>query len=154
MAALAGSAPLRCQSTNRLTIKNQNTMFTVEQIKGAHSKVKSGADFPSYIREIKLLGVTHYEAYVTDGHIDYHGANGYTAKVPAKYEPMGIAGTANKEEFKAELFAHQQGKTDFLTFIKKCALLGIEKWTISMDKMTCTYYDMAGNEILVEAIPE
>ncbi len=28
-------------------------MFTVEQIKAAHSKVKSGADFPSYIKEIK-----------------------------------------------------------------------------------------------------
>ena len=47
-------------------------MFTAEQIKAAHSKVKSGADFPSYIQEIKALGVTHYEAYVTDGHIDYH----------------------------------------------------------------------------------
>lgn len=58
-------------------------MFTVEQIKAAHSKVKSGADFPSYIREIKALGVTHYEAYVTDGHIDYHGSQNYTAKVPA-----------------------------------------------------------------------
>ena len=37
-------------------------MFTVEQIKAAHSKVQSGADFPAYIREIKELGVTHYEA--------------------------------------------------------------------------------------------
>ena len=58
-------------------------MFTVEQIKAAHSKVKSGADFPAYIKEIKTLGVTHYEAYVTDGHINYHGANNYIAKVPA-----------------------------------------------------------------------
>ena len=43
-------------------------MFTAEQIKAAHGKVKSGADFPSYIKEIKGLGVTHYEAYITDGH--------------------------------------------------------------------------------------
>ncbi len=28
-------------------------MFTVEQIKTAHSKVKSGADFPAYIQDIK-----------------------------------------------------------------------------------------------------
>lgn len=41
-------------------------MFTAEQIKAAHSKVKSGADFPSYIQEIKALGVTHYEAHVED----------------------------------------------------------------------------------------
>lgn len=142
-----------CNSTNRLT-KKQEKMFTVEQIKAAHSKVKSGADFPSYIKEIKRLGVTHYEAHVTDGHIDYHGANNYIAKMSAKYDPLVIADTSKVEEFKAELVAHQQGKTDFLTFIKMCATFGIQKWIICMDKMTCTYYDKAGNEILVEQIPQ
>ena len=134
--------------------KNQEKMFTVEQIKTAHSKVKSGADFPSYIKEIKKLGVTHYEAYVTDGHIDYHGANNYTAKVPEKYEPLTIADVAKVQQFKTELIAHQQGKTDYLTFITMCAETGIEKWEICMDKMTCTYYDKAGNDILVEQIPQ
>ncbi|MBP6810705.1 MAG: DUF1398 domain-containing protein [Saprospiraceae bacterium] len=129
-------------------------MFTLEQIKAAHSKVKSGADFPTYIKEIKALGVTHYETFVADGHTDYHGANDYTAKVPAKYDPLVIADTANAEQFKAELLAHQQGKTDFLTFIKMCATFGIEKWAINMDKMTCTYFDKAGNEMLVEEIPQ
>ena len=129
-------------------------MFTGDQIKTAHSKVKSGADFPFYIKEIRMLGVTHYEAYVTDGHIDYHGANGYTAKVPAKYDPLVIADTAKNKEFKAALTAHQQGKTDFLTFIKSCATFGIEKWAICMSKMTCTYYDKAGNEVIVEEIPQ
>jgi len=141
-------------SSNRLTIKNQKCMFTTDQIKAAHSKVKSGADFPSYIQEIKALGVTHYEAYVTDGHIDYHGADNYTAKVPAKYDALVIADTSNAEQFKAELKAHQQGKTDFLTFIKMCAMFGIEKWAVRMDEMTCTYYDKAENEILVEEISQ
>lgn len=143
-----------CNSTNRLTIKTKAKMFTVEQIKAAHSKVKSGADFPYYIKEIKGLGVTHYDAYVTDGHIDYHGANNYTAKVPAKYDPLVIANTSKASAFKAALVAHQQGKTDFLTFIKSCATFGIESWAICMDKMTCTYYDKAGKEILVEQIPQ
>jgi uncharacterized protein YbcV (DUF1398 family) len=128
-------------------------MFTVEQIKAAHSKVKSGADFPSYIQEIKELGVTHYEAYVADGHIDYHGANNYSVHLPAKYDWLLIAETSKIEEFKAGLIAHQQGRTDFLTFIQMCATFGIEKWAIRMDKMTCTYYDKSANEILVEQIP-
>ncbi|MDF2455113.1 MAG: phage envelope protein [Cytophagaceae bacterium] len=132
----------------------QKSVFTVEEIKMAHSKVKSGADFPAYIKEIKSLGVTHYEAYVSDGHIDYHGADDYTAKVPAKYEPLYIADALKSQEFKAELLAHQQGKTDFLTFIKMCATYGIERWAIRIDEMTCTYYDKAGNEILVEKIPQ
>ena|ERR1700761_4012383 len=129
-------------------------MFTAEQIKAAHSKVKSGADFPAYIAAIKGLGVTHYEAYVADGHIDYHGGSDYTATVPAKYESLSIADTLNIEKFKAELLAHQQGKTDYLTFIKMCAATGIEKWEICMRKMTCVYYDKAGNEILTEQIPQ
>ncbi len=128
-------------------------MFTVEQIKTAHGKVKSGADFPPFIQEIKELGVTHYEVYVIDGHIDYHGVNNYTLKVPEKYEPLTVADTAKIEQFKAELIAHQQGKTDYLTFIKMCAETGIEKWEIFMDKMTCTYFDKERNEILVENIP-
>jgi uncharacterized protein YbcV (DUF1398 family) len=128
-------------------------MFTVQQIKAAHSKVKSGADFPAYIQAIKSLGVTHYEAYVTDGHIDYHGADLHTAQVPAKYEPLVIADIPQSKQFKEELAAHQQGKTDFLTFIKMCAAFGIEKWAISMEKMICTYYDKMGEEILVEDIP-
>jgi uncharacterized protein YbcV (DUF1398 family) len=129
-------------------------MFTVDQIKTAHSKVKSGADFPAYIQEIKSLGVTHYEAYVSDGHTDYHGANGHTATVPAKYDALEIVAEVNTEVFKAELLAHQQGKTDYLTFIKMCATTGIEKWEIRMDGMTCTYFDSAGNEILIEQIPQ
>ncbi len=129
-------------------------MFTVEQIKAAHSKVKSGADFPSYIKEIKELGVTHYEAYVGDGHIAYHGTKNYSATVPEKYESLIIADKAKIEEFKAELIAHQQGKTDYLTFIKMCAETGIEKWEVRIDKMTCTYFDKSGNEILEEQIPQ
>lgn len=129
-------------------------MFTAEQIKTAHSKVKSGADFPAYIREIKILGVTHYESYVSDGHIDYHGVNGHTATVPAKYESLPVAGSSDPEQFKADLKAHQQGKTDYLTFCKDCAKSGIDKWMVCMDRMTCTYYDKAGNEVLTEQIPQ
>lgn len=128
-------------------------MFTEEQIKAAHSKVKSGADFPAYIQEIKSMGVTHYECYVTDGHTDYHGDNDPTATLPAKYEAVNIAAAPAIEEFKAGLKDHQQGKTDFLTFIKMCAATGIDKWIVSINKMTCTYYDTAGNEVLQEEIP-
>jgi len=128
-------------------------MFTVEQIKAAHSKVKSGADFPAYIQEIKEMGVTHYESYVIDGHIDYHGTKHHSAHVPAKYDALAISNSADAEQFKADLKAHQRGETDYLTFIKMCATFGIEKWKVSIAKMTCTYFDKAGNEILVEEIP-
>lgn len=129
-------------------------MFTAEQIKTAHSKVKSGADFPAYIQEIKLLGVIQYEAYVTDGHVDYYGTNGYTLQIPQKYEPLSIVNHVQEKEFRAQLLAHQQGKTDYLTFIHMCADTGIEKWRIHIPQMTCTYFDKAGREVLTEQIPQ
>ena len=128
-------------------------MFTVEQIKTVHSKVKSGADFPAYIQDIKKSGVASYETFVTDGHTDYYGADNYKTTAPAKYAELAIAETANKEQFKLNLKEHQQGKTDFPTFMAMCATYGIEKWAVYIQNMTCTYYDKAENEILVENVP-
>ncbi|MGE5943390.1 MAG: DUF1398 domain-containing protein [Flavobacteriales bacterium] len=129
-------------------------MFTVEQIKAAHSKVKSGADFPVYIQDLKKIGITYYETFVTDGHTDYYGANDYKITSSAKYEPLVISDLCSDEQFKSNLKAHQQGKTNYPTFCEDSAKSGIEKWVVCMDKMTCTYYDKAGNEILVEEIPQ
>lgn len=129
-------------------------MFTLEQIKHAHNKVKSGADFPAYIKEIKALGVTSYETFVADGHTRYYGNNHFKISTPVKYDAKSIAETSNATQFKSDLKAHQQGKTDYPTFCADCAKSGIEKWTVNMEKMTCTYYDKAGTEILEEQIPQ
>jgi len=128
-------------------------MFTLDQIKTAHSKVKSGADFPAYIQDLKKLGVTSYETFVADGHTDYYGANQNKTSSTAKYEVLSIANSSTPEQFKANLKAHQKGKTDYPTFCNDCAKSGIEKWVVCLQKMTCTYYDKAGNEILTEQIP-
>jgi uncharacterized protein YbcV (DUF1398 family) len=129
-------------------------MFNLDQIKQAHSKVKSGADFPAYIKDLKQLGVMSYETFVIDGHTNYFGANAYAISSDAKYDVLSISTITNAEQFKADLKAHQQGKTDFLAFCKDCAKSGIEKWAVSLDNMTCTYFDKSGNEILVEYIPQ
>ena len=139
---------------NRLTTKNQKTMFTVEQIKAAHSKVKSGADFPAYISEIKQSGVIYYETYVTNGHTDYYGKDDYKVSSPAKYDTLKIANESNTGQFTKDLKEHQQGKTDYPTFCGISAKMGVEKWAVDMTQMTCTYYDKAGNEMLVESIPQ
>ncbi len=128
-------------------------MFTPDQIKAAHSQVKSGADFPAYIQNIKKLGVTHYETFVANGNTEYYGANGYKLSSGSRYETLGIHSSANAEQFNSDLQAHQQGNTDFLSFCKQCAQSGVNKWVIKMEKMTCTYYDTMGNEVLMERIP-
>ena len=128
-------------------------MFTVEQIKQAHSKVKSGADFPSYIQAIKALGVTAFETWVKDSHTEYFGKHGYTTCSKPMYGDKMVANTSDATAFKHYLKIHQQGATDYLTFCQHCAETGIEKWIVSLDKMTCIYYDKVGSEILLEEIP-
>jgi uncharacterized protein YbcV (DUF1398 family) len=128
-------------------------MFTIEQIKTAHSKVKSGADFPAYIQEMKSLGVHAYVHFVKDGHIEYYGTNDFKIAAPAKWTAVEIAETASAGKLKHVLAIHQQGQTDYPTFCKQSAEAGVEKWMVDMIKMICTYYDKAENEILVEAIP-
>lgn len=129
-------------------------MFTVEQIKQAHEKVKSGADFPRYIQEIKALGVTAFDTWVKDSHTEYFGENHYHISSQPQYKELTIALESQSEQFTNYLKSHQRGETDYYTFCRHCAETGIEKWIVSLHDMTCIYYDRTGKEILVEKIPE
>ena len=129
-------------------------MFTIEQIEQAHANVKSGADFPAYIQKIKKLGVTGFETWVKDSHTDYLGENNFSISSKPKYAELTISPISDKENFITRLKEHQQGKTDYFAFCNDCAKTGIEKWVVSLSKMTCVYYDKSGNEILVEQIPQ
>lgn len=128
-------------------------MFTIQQIQDAHSKVKSGADFPKYIQDIITLGVTSFETFVSDNHTDYYGNDNLQTSSEGFSETLTITNESNIEQFKSDLKLHQQGNTDYKTFLSDCAKSGVAKWIVVMDKMTCSYYDINGNEMLVEKIP-
>lgn len=128
-------------------------MFTVEEIEAVHSKITSGSEFPEYIDEIKKLGVISFETWVTDSHTVYFGKDNFQTQSNPKYETLTIESHCDGNQFSNFLKIHQQGETDYYTFCNHCAATGIEKWTVDLEKMTCTYFDKAGNEILTESIP-
>jgi uncharacterized protein YbcV (DUF1398 family) len=128
-------------------------MFTIEQIKTAHSKVKSGIDFPEYVNTIKRLGVVYYETFVTDGHTDYYGVNGFKVSSAGNTGQRSVADASNEKKFTNDLKAHQQGKTDYTKFCDDAAASGVEKWAVSTDEMTCTYFNKSGSKVLEELIP-
>ena len=128
-------------------------MFTIDQINEAHAKVKSGADFPNYIQDLIKLGVTGFETFVTDGHTVYFGKDGIKIQSDANHAVIKLADESDKDQFQEDLKDHQQGKTSYQTFCLDCAWSGVEKWVVDMAKMTCVYFDKAGNEMLAEAIP-
>ena len=128
-------------------------MFTIDQIKTAHEKVKTGEDFPKYIKDIKALGVKSFTTYVSDNHTEYNAVDGQFVSSPGMYEPLPIEDETNVEEFKEDLAIHQDGQTGYYRFCQDCARSGIEKWIVDLDDMTCIYYDKAGIEVLAEEIP-
>jgi uncharacterized protein YbcV (DUF1398 family) len=128
-------------------------MFTIEQIKVAHSRVKSGADFPNYIQDLIQLGVKSYDTFVADGHAVYFGVDNHQTQSEGKYAELTVVDKSNIEQFKHYLKIHQKGETDYLTFCTHSAQCGVEKWTVETTAMTCTYYDKDGNKILEERIP-
>lgn len=127
-------------------------MFTITQIKEAHSKVKSGADFPAYIQELIALGVIGYDTFVNDGHAEYIGKDNFRAATAETYNNINVEPTANKERFIELLVMHQDGQTDYLTFCNHAGQCGIAKWNVNSIEMTCTYFDLSGETILIEKI--
>lgn len=129
-------------------------MFTEQQLKAAHSKVKTGADFPKYISEIKQLGLLRYEFWVDNGRVIYYGENDHIINSDPKYPLLDIAKNSSPEQLKHIIAIHQEGQTDFITFCKQVAGAGVEKWIIDTQKMLCIYYDLAGHELVAEPIPQ
>lgn len=128
-------------------------MFTLSQIQQAHSKVRSGADFPRYVQDIIQLGVRKYDCYVHDGHVEYFGDDDFTIRSDAKYPVKEVATKSDDKKFKQSLQIHQQGGTNYPTFCQDAADTGVEKWQVDTVTMTCTYFDKAGKKMLVEKIP-
>ncbi len=129
-------------------------MFTLQQIRTAHAKSKTGADFPAYIQALKRLGLTGYSFFVADGSAIYYGKDGYEVRGEPVFAQQPIASPADAEALLRTIRIHQQGGSNFQTFCRLAAEMGVEKWTIDMHAMTCTYYDLAGNNMLVEPIPQ
>jgi uncharacterized protein YbcV (DUF1398 family) len=129
-------------------------MFTLQQMKAAHAKVKSGADFPRYIQEIKALGLKRYTYNVTNGTITYYGENGHVVSAPAIYAPKAINQVAAPDELRHIILIHQQGETDFPTFCAQAAEAGVKQWVIDTERMLCTYEDNEGREMVLEPIPD
>ncbi|RDC57656.1 DUF1398 domain-containing protein [Pedobacter chinensis] len=129
-------------------------MFTIENIQAAESKIKTGADFPQFIKEIKEMGVIRNDVYVSNGlSIYFDDEDNAQQASPAEYPAVIINEESSSEKLKHALKIHQQGETDYFTFCKQAADAGVEKWVVDLEEMTCTYLDPEGNELVKETIP-
>lgn len=129
-------------------------MVSIEDILAADSKIKTGADFPQFIKEIKDMGIVRNDVYVANGLSIYFDDedNALQSSHPA-YTELVVNDEPSSEKIARVLANHKVGETDYLTFCKQAADAGVEKWVVDLELMTCTYLDAEGNELLKENIP-
>jgi uncharacterized protein YbcV (DUF1398 family) len=135
--------------TWRLIIAN---MFTLEQIHEIHARLGEAETLVQYLQALKAIGIEKYVSFIADGHSEYFGANHQVVISPPVHEMLTVARTSNREKLIEHLDLHRQQKTSYLEMSKGLAESGVEKWTFDTTRLTITYCDKAGNEMLSEAI--
>jgi uncharacterized protein YbcV (DUF1398 family) len=100
----------------------------------------------------KALGVERYDSYLADGHSEYFGQDGDSVVSPPVHEVLPVAETGQRETFLQHLRRHERRETTYLEMSRGLAQSGIEKWTVDTGRMTMTFYDKTGKEMLVEQI--
>lgn len=126
--------------------------FSLENIKEAHGKF-TGVDFPKLIQEFKKMGMLTNAFNLQSGQVTYAHKLGEQIEVQRIAVDADINRTSSAEGAKDVLRRHQAGETDFATFCREIAGAGVCKWVSNMDEMTCSYYDLHDNVVVVEAIP-
>ena len=127
-------------------------MFTIEQINDLHDRLGSAKTFPEYVRGLRAIGVERSDTYLFDGHSEYVRQHGHKIVSPPAHEVLVVAATSQREAFLEHLGRHERRETTYLEMSRGLAQSGIEKWTIDTSRMTMTFYDNAGTEMLVEQI--
>ena len=126
-------------------------MFQVEQI------IKIKLENPSFlylVKEVKKIGVVASKFFVSEGEEYYFGENNFEIKLDPIYSKIEVNKLVNKDGFANILLLHQKGETNFITFCKQAAEVGVYYWVVDLIKMNVIYYDTYGNIILEELIPQ
>ncbi len=148
--ALPGEAAAAAKCS--LCSKAASVMFTIEQINELHARLGNARTLPEYVRALKALGVERCDSYLADGHSEYYGQGGHRVVSPPAHEVLAVAETGQRETFLQHLRRHELRQTTYLEMSRGLAQSGIEKWTVDTGRMTMTFYDKAGREMLVEQI--
>lgn len=127
-------------------------MFTLQQIDDLHARLGKAKTLAQYVRALHAIGVEHYDSYLTDGHSEYFGKDGYKIVCPPVHDLLVIAEVSQRDSFLQHLRRHELGETGYMDMSRGLAESGIEKWSVDAEGMTMTFYDRAGNAMLVNRI--
>jgi uncharacterized protein YbcV (DUF1398 family) len=127
-------------------------MFTLEEIEEIHGRLGSAETLSEYVRSLAALGVERYDSFVCDGHSEYAGCGDRRVTSGALHAVLSVAQKSDHDAFLGHLKRHGRGETSYVEMSEGLAESGIEKWGVDTHAMTMTFYDRAGNVLLVEQI--
>jgi uncharacterized protein YbcV (DUF1398 family) len=127
-------------------------MFTLEQITDIHDRLGSRDALGSYLRALREIGVQSYDSYITDGHSEYFGADGYALTGPAFHEAFAVAETCDREQFLRYIQQVEREGAGYLEMSKALAGKGVQRWTFDTEELTITYRSKAGDVLLAEKV--
>lgn len=126
--------------------------FTLKDIQTAHNKY-TGPDFPRLIQEFKRMGMVANIYDLSRGMTQYVDKLGNCLESQGVENKLLVADSPNVKEARAALRRNQAGTSDFPTFCQEMAEAGVCKWISDLEKMTCSYFDLQENAIIIETIP-
>lgn len=127
-------------------------VFTIAEIEDLHDRLGAAATLPDYLRELNAMGVIRSDSFLSDGHSEYFGEDGYRVVGAATHEGLAVAEAARPDQLRRHLQRHERGESSYLEMSKGLAASGIAKWTFDTRRMTISYRDVGGNEVLREEI--
>jgi len=124
--------------------------FTFEQIDEIHNQLGSADSLPEYARALNSIGVVSYDSFVTDGHSDFFGKDGFRVSSPSYHDSFVVAEQSDNALFQKYMKLAEAGKIGYEEMSKGFAESGIEKWTMDTEALTFAYSDKSGQTLLVE----
>ncbi|MFC6159461.1 DUF1398 family protein [Kribbella jiaozuonensis] len=122
-------------------------MFTIDQINEIHDTLGKATTLPAYLNALKAIGVVESVSFVTDGHTEHLGADGYVVSTPPAHQTFTIAEVSDRR-----LLTEALKETNYEKMSKALADSGIEKWIFDTHALTIAYLDKAANVLLKEDV--
>lgn len=124
--------------------------MTIENIN--QIKAESQGDFITLIGNLKAIGVVKFITCASTAKSMYYNVDGEEVHDENDFFNFEI-GTTDIDGFVKNLKEHQQGLTDFPTWLKLTADCGVSYWQVDLEQNKCTYYSVKNEEMYVEQIP-
>lgn len=137
--------------TNQTSTQAAN--FTEQDIRAIYAQVRTGADFPRLIQDLKRLGIVSYDHLLETGANVFHGKAGQSLSLSNMGPSVPVSDQPNAGLLKKYISEHQRGLSNYPQICAQAGQVGVQKWTSDLQAMTCTYFDKSGGTMIVEPIP-